>query len=177
MRDDIDLKYFEKRLKERLEAIIAAQESRKEEEEPVELDQARVGRLSRMDAMQQQAISQAAARLVDLERQRIQSALGRLQSGDYGYCALCDEEIAEGRLRFDPSILTCIACAKETDRKNVKPLKKKSKRTEGEPGRPIWCQFNFTSPRPTFFSNWEKIGSPKQPFTLSKHNFLPTIVP
>lgn len=115
VRDDIDLKYFEKRLKERLEAIIAAQESRKEEEEPVELDQARVGRLSRMDAMQQQAISQAAARLVDLERQRIQSALGRLQSGDYGYCALCDEEIAEGRLRFDPSILTCIACAKETD--------------------------------------------------------------
>ena len=114
MRNDIDLQYFKKRLEERLEEIIAAQESRKKEVAPVELDQARVGRLSRMDAMQQQAMSQAAARLADLERQRIQSVLGRMQSGDYGYCIICDEEIAEGRLRFDPSILTCISCAKET---------------------------------------------------------------
>ena len=121
MRDDIDLKYFKKRLKERLEAIIATQESRKKEESPVELDQARVGRLTRMDAMQQQAISHAAARLADLERQRIRSALSRMQSGDYGYCVICDEEIAEGRLRFDPSVLTCISCAKEVDGKGVKP--------------------------------------------------------
>ena len=113
MRHDIDLKYYKKRLKERLEAIIAAKESQKKEAAPVELDQGRVGRLTRMDAMQQQAMSQAAARLADLERQRIQSALGRMQSGDYGYCIICDEEIAEGRLEFDPSILTCISCAKE----------------------------------------------------------------
>jgi len=116
MRNDIDLQYFKKRLEERLEEIIATQESRKKEVAPVELDQARVGRLTRMDAMQQQAMSQAAARLADLELQRIQSALGRMQSGDYGYCIICDEEIAEGRLRFDPSILTCISCAKEADR-------------------------------------------------------------
>lgn len=113
MRNDIDLQYFKNRLEERLETIIAAQENRKKEVAPVELDQARVGRLTRMDAMQQQAMSQAAARLADLERQRIQSALGRMQSGDYGYCIICDDEIADGRLRFDPSILTCISCAKE----------------------------------------------------------------
>ncbi len=116
MRDDIDLKYFEKCLEERSTAIIAAQENQKKEAGSVELDQARVGRLTRMDAMQQRAMSQAAARLVDLELQRIQSALGRMKSGDYGYCILCDEEIAEGRLRFDPSILTCISCAQEADR-------------------------------------------------------------
>jgi len=74
VRNDIDLKYFKKRLDKRLEAIIAAQESQKKEAAPVELDQGRVGRLTRMDAMQQQAMSQAAARLADLERQRIQSA-------------------------------------------------------------------------------------------------------
>ena len=71
----------------------------------VELDQTRVGRLSRMDAMQQQAMSQAVARLTDLERQRILSALGRMESGDYGYCVICDEKIVEERLRFDPSVL------------------------------------------------------------------------
>ncbi len=117
MRNDIDLKYFKKRLDERLEDITARQEQQKQETAPVELDQARVGRLSRMDAMQQQAMSQAVARLTDLERQRIKSALGRMESGDYGYCVLCEEEIAEGRLRFDPSIMTCISCAEKADAK------------------------------------------------------------
>ena len=117
MRHDIDLKYYKKRLDERLEAITARQEQQKQETAPVELDQARVGRLSRMDAMQQQAMSQAVARLTDLERQRIQSALGRMESGDYGYCVLCEDEIAEGRLRFDPSIMTCISCAEKADAK------------------------------------------------------------
>lgn len=111
MCNDIDLKYFKKRLEDRLEAITAGQERKKKEIAPVELDQARVGRLTRMDAMQQQAMSQAAARLIDLERQRIQVALGRMRAGDYGYCASCGEEIAEGRLRFDPSVSTCISCA------------------------------------------------------------------
>ena len=117
MRSDINLEYFKKCLEKRLEVITVEQEYLKKETAPVELDQARVGRLSRMDAMQQQAMSQAVARLSDLERQRIQSALGRMKSGDYGYCVICDEDIAEGRLRFDPSILTCISCAKDRDRR------------------------------------------------------------
>jgi DnaK suppressor protein len=115
VRKDLDLEYFRKRLEERLAAIAAGQEGRKEEA-PVELDQARVGRLSRMDAMQQQAVSQAASHLAGLERQRIQAALKRIDAGEYGYCVICDEEIAEGRLRFDPSVLTCIACAREAER-------------------------------------------------------------
>ena len=115
MRDDIDLKYFKKHLEERFESITAEQERQKKEIAPVELDQARVGRLSRMDAMQQQAMSQAVARLTDQERQRIQFALGRMESGDYGYCIICEDEIAEGRLRFDSSVLMCISCAKEAD--------------------------------------------------------------
>ena len=111
MRDDIDLKYFKQRLEQRLKAITAGQKPI----EPVVLDQARVGRLSRMDAMQQQAIAQAAARLTAMEERRIRTAFGRMASGDYGYCSQCEEEIAEGRLRVDPSALTCIACARATD--------------------------------------------------------------
>ena len=52
-----------------------------------------------------------------IERYCIISGRGRMELGDYGYCVICDEEIAEGRLRFDPSILTCIFCAKEADRR------------------------------------------------------------
>jgi DnaK suppressor protein len=65
-----------------------------------------------MDAMQQQAITQAAARLSAMEEQRIQKALQRMTLGEYGYCMHCEEEIAEGRLRVEPSALTCIVCAR-----------------------------------------------------------------
>ncbi len=110
---DLDLKYFVKRLEERLKSIISGQ--KKEDVGSVELDQARVGRLTRMDAMQQQAMSKAAARLADLERQRILAALDRVKNGSYGYCVICEDEIAQGRLKFDPSVLTCISCARDAD--------------------------------------------------------------
>lgn len=112
MRDDIDLAFFKKRLEQRLKELTDSQKT----DAPLELDPSRVGRLSRMDAMQQQAMSQAAARLVDMEKQRIRTALKRMTSGDYGYCANCEEDIAEGRLRVDPSALTCIDCARAADR-------------------------------------------------------------
>lgn len=115
MRADINLSYFKKRLEDRFKEITEGQEHQKNGTAPVELDQARIGRLSRMDALQQQAISKAASRLTDLERQRIQSALVRMQTGEYGYCVICEDEIAEGRLQFDPSILICISCAEEQE--------------------------------------------------------------
>ena len=108
MRKNIDLNCFKKRLEERLKEITDA----KKTVSPLELDQSRVGRLTRMDAMQQQAITQAAARLSAMEEQRIQKALQRMTSGEYGYCMHCEEEIAEGRLRVEPSALTCIVCAR-----------------------------------------------------------------
>ncbi|MHB1350983.1 MAG: TraR/DksA family transcriptional regulator [Desulfobulbaceae bacterium] len=110
--DGIDQESCRKRLEERLAVIDAARKARRQESQPVELDQARLGRLSRMDALQQQAMSQAAARLEELERQRILAALDRIKTGEYGYCVICGEEIAGGRLRFDPSVAACITCAR-----------------------------------------------------------------
>lgn len=112
MRDDIDLAYFENRLKKRLETITTGLEAGKKSSAPVELDQARVGRVSRMDAMQQQAMAQAAQRLSGMEKTRIEKALKLMRSGEYGYCLNCDEEIPEKRLEFDPSLLLCVACAR-----------------------------------------------------------------
>lgn len=111
MRDNIDLRYFKIRLEQRLAEITNDQKPI----EPLALDQARVGRLSRMDAMQQQAMAQATARLAAMEKHRIRKSLNRMDSGDYGYCIICEEEIAEMRLRVDPSVLTCINCAQAAD--------------------------------------------------------------
>ncbi|MDZ7580863.1 MAG: TraR/DksA C4-type zinc finger protein [Deltaproteobacteria bacterium] len=76
-----------------------------------------MGRLSRMDALQQQEMAQAAGRLLEMEQQRIRTALNRMASGDYGYCMHCEEEIAEGRLRADPSALICISCARAKEQR------------------------------------------------------------
>jgi DnaK suppressor protein len=111
MRDDMDLGYFRQRLEQRLAEITGDQKPIA----PLDLDPSRVGRLSRMDAMQQQAMAQAAARLSASEARRIRTALARMTSGDYGYCMHCEEEIAEERLRVDPSALTCIACARSME--------------------------------------------------------------
>lgn len=78
----------------------------------VELDQTRVGRLSRMDAMQAQAMSQEAKRRREIEAGRIKQALARIETEDFGYCIKCDEEIGVERLKLDPSNPFCINCAK-----------------------------------------------------------------
>ena len=77
----------------------------------VKLDQQSVGRLSRMDAMQQQAMSQAQERARAAELVRIDQAFRRLEDGEYGYCQDCGEEIPDKRLEIDPSAATCVKCA------------------------------------------------------------------
>jgi DnaK suppressor protein len=77
----------------------------------VELDQTRVGRLSRMDALQGQAMSQELGRRRRLELQKIAGALARIASGDFGWCSRCGEEIDIRRLELDPAAPLCIGCA------------------------------------------------------------------
>ena len=82
---------------------------------PVELDQTSVGRLSRMDAMQAQAMQLETGRRREQELVRIDSALKRIETGGFGYCAICNEEIEEKRLLHDPTFPTCIGCARSVD--------------------------------------------------------------
>lgn len=117
MRDDLDFEDIKRLLEERYADIQAGSEARRKEVAPVELDQTSVGRLSRMGAMQQQAMAQASARRSEEELQRIRTALKLLQSDEYGYCVKCEEEIAEGRLRVDPATLICIDCARATEKR------------------------------------------------------------
>ena len=81
-----------------------------DDRKPVELDQNAVGRLSRMDAIQVQAMAQETERRREVEVQRIDAALIRIEEGDYGYCTRCGDEIPAKRLDFDPSSPLCITC-------------------------------------------------------------------
>lgn len=79
---------------------------------PVALDQQSVGRLSRMDAMQQQEMAQAEARRRTSDLARIEMALNRMTDGTYGWCAECGDAIAYRRLEIDPAAHLCIGCAR-----------------------------------------------------------------
>ncbi|NNE87336.1 MAG: TraR/DksA family transcriptional regulator [Silicimonas sp.] len=78
----------------------------------VVLDQTSVGRLSRMDAMQHQAMAEATHRRRNARKGRIDAALLRLDEGEFGYCVDCGEEIAPKRLELDPTTPNCVSCAK-----------------------------------------------------------------
>jgi len=110
-RSDLDLAAVREALQRERMEILAMSAGTADSRRPVELDQQSVGRLSRMDAMQVQAMAQA----VDARRQgrlkRIEAALKRLDAGDYGYCLECGEEIPAKRLAIDAVTERCVDCA------------------------------------------------------------------
>ena len=95
------------RLRAELQAL---EEASRGSGETVELDQARVGRLSRMDAMQAQEMALETGRRRKQQLQKIEGALRRIETGDYGYCFICGEEIDERRLAIDPTVSRCMEC-------------------------------------------------------------------
>ena len=99
------------RLEEMRAALDDIAETAEASSETVNLDQSRVGRLSRMDALQLQAMAQASGRRRSEALRNIAAALARIDSGDYGYCRDCETAIPEARLSFDPAAERCIECA------------------------------------------------------------------
>lgn len=77
----------------------------------VVLDQQAVGRLSRMDALQSQAMAVAQQQRRGAEAQRLRQALVRIEEGEFGYCESCGEAIAPARLALNLTATVCVACA------------------------------------------------------------------
>jgi len=116
MYTDEELAVIKTRLLQLQQELQGLQATAGEAASVVELDQTAVGRLSRMDALQGQAMSKETGRRRQLEMQKIAAALRRLDSGDYGYCLSCDEPIARERLALDPGANLCIECANKKER-------------------------------------------------------------
>jgi DnaK suppressor protein len=115
--DDAQNEKFRQRLLALQVQLQELQATGDEASKTVSLDQSSVGRLSRMDALQGQAMSQERGRRRTLELRRIAAALNRIEAGDYGYCVRCGEEIALPRLELDPAAALCIQCASQDEAK------------------------------------------------------------
>jgi DnaK suppressor protein len=107
----MDAEPYRARLNEELTRLTQDSAASKSGRDPVELDQQSVGRLSRMDALQVQAMAQETERRRQIRIQALHAALKRIDEDEFGYCVACDEEIAEARLTLDPTCPTCIDCA------------------------------------------------------------------
>jgi DnaK suppressor protein len=112
---DVDISSLREKLLELREELQVAIVTASESSQVVELDQARVGRLSRMDALQAQAMSQAAGRRREDMLARITAALARMDKENFGLCKSCDEAINPKRLEFDPTATLCISCAERSE--------------------------------------------------------------
>lgn len=116
MPDTPDIDHYRVRLLAVRAALLEVEDERKASTATVMLDQSSVGRLSRMDAIQQQAMAKNTRQRAELSLRRIEAALRRCDDGSYGYCAQCEEAINPRRLELDPAVTLCIACAEARDR-------------------------------------------------------------
>ncbi|NRA03941.1 MAG: TraR/DksA C4-type zinc finger protein [Myxococcales bacterium] len=101
---------FAETLRELREELRALLRSSADGAKPVGLDQAAVGRLSRVDALQQQAMAQANRQQVQVRLRRCEAALEAIQRDEYGLCRRCEEPIAIARLEAMPEAPFCVEC-------------------------------------------------------------------
>ena len=82
---------------------------------PVSPDRA-IGRLSRLEAMNEKSMNEASMRAARQLQARIRNALGRLDEPDFGLCASCDALIPFERLKTVPGTRLCVGCAEQAER-------------------------------------------------------------
>ena len=104
-----ELEYYRRILAQHLAEVEAYLESSKEAAAAVEPDKS-LGRLSRMEAMQDQQLVMEMRRRKKRHLVEIKTALSRIEMDDYGNCIFCGKEISGDRLEVFPESQTCVRC-------------------------------------------------------------------
>jgi DnaK suppressor protein len=71
-----------------------------------------IGRISRMDAINNKSITEAALRQSEEKLVNLQRVLSKIDEKDFGICLKCHKQIPFGRLLIRPESLYCVNCAK-----------------------------------------------------------------
>ncbi|HEX7027779.1 MAG TPA: TraR/DksA C4-type zinc finger protein [Gammaproteobacteria bacterium] len=108
---ELDITHFHELLQQRRVALLDVAQTGESSAVTVVLDQSCVGRLSRMDAMQAQAMSRETNRRREVELRQIGAALRRIEDGEFGDCLECGKPIPLLRLQYNPAVALCVPCA------------------------------------------------------------------
>ena len=76
---------------------------------PVSPDNA-IGRLTRLEAISSQNISEASLKSAQAKLLNLEKALSKLKMPDFGVCARCQKAIPEGRMMLMPESILCVSC-------------------------------------------------------------------
>jgi RNA polymerase-binding transcription factor len=113
MLNDLEHQHFKQALLKLQADLLAVEQSGQEAAQTVDLDQTAIGRVSRMDALQGQAMAKDSQQRRIILLQRIEASLQRMEKGIFGLCLRCDDDIHVKRLEFDPTTPLCIDCANQ----------------------------------------------------------------
>lgn len=113
MLNDLENQHFKQALLKLQADLLAVEQSGQEAAQTVDLDQTAIGRVSRMDALQGQAMAKESQQRRTILLQRIEASLQRMEKGIFGLCLRCNEDIHVRRLEFDPTTPLCIDCASQ----------------------------------------------------------------
>ena len=97
------------------ETLVRTRGETRQSASTVDLDQP-IGRLSRMDALQQQKMAEARQRRHEQRLKMVRAALRRAEQGEYGACADCGEPVGYKRLQARPETPFCVPCQAERER-------------------------------------------------------------
>jgi DnaK suppressor protein len=111
----IELNAIEDRLKTLHQSVEQSLSMARENAATVILDQSSVGRISRMDAMQQQAMASVQRERMLIQQRRLSAAIQRKEAGTLGMCCQCELTIPMDRLLNDPATPFCADCQEEID--------------------------------------------------------------
>lgn len=87
----------------------------KQSTKAVALDQTAVGRVSRIDAMQQQSMALSTRSKAETKLKKVTAAITAIENGEYGWCKRCDESIGYPRLEIQPESALCLNCQSKAD--------------------------------------------------------------
>jgi DnaK suppressor protein len=113
---DAQLRELTERLSTLKRELEQSLEAGAESAKQVELDQSAVGRLSRIDAIQQQKMAEAARRNVRVRVSQCAAALEAVTRGEYGFCRACEEPIGYRRMDARPESPLCVGCQAQLGR-------------------------------------------------------------
>ncbi len=106
---------FRKIIEDEIKHLLSEIELLKERAKPVAPDNA-IGRLSRMEAINEKSVCEANLSSAKLRVEKLQQAIKRLENDDFGICAICEEPIPERRLELIPESTVCVRCLERRDR-------------------------------------------------------------
>ena len=71
-----------------------------------------IGRVSRMDAINNRSVNQASLRQAETKLTNLNRALSKVNDDDFGVCLKCQNPIPVGRILIRPESFLCVNCAR-----------------------------------------------------------------